>query len=63
MKTTIEIESDLIEELMQRGNFKTKSAAVHKALENYLNKISRDKLAALSGKVIWEGDLNEMRID
>lgn len=63
MRTNIEIESSLIEEIMQRGKIKTKKLAVQKALENYLKKIKREELAVLAGKVEWEGDLNEMRAD
>lgn len=48
---------------MERGTIRTKKAAVQQALENYLKKIKRDELAALAGKVTWEGDLNKMRAD
>jgi Arc/MetJ family transcription regulator len=63
MRTNIEVEATLIDEIMQRGKIRTKKAAVQKALENYLKKIKRDELAALAGKVTWEGNLDEMRVD
>ena len=63
MRTNIEINQELIEEIMKLTSIKTKKEAVHLALEEYLRKLKLKELAGLAGKVHWEGDLEEMRIE
>jgi Arc/MetJ family transcription regulator len=63
MRTNIEINQKLIEEIMKMTSIKTKKEAVHLALEEYLRRLKLNELAGLAGKIEWEGDLEEMRIE
>ncbi|MBY5952558.1 type II toxin-antitoxin system VapB family antitoxin [Algoriphagus marincola] len=61
MRTNIEIDDKLIEEIKLHSKLKTKKNIVNKALKSYLNELKRRELASLAGKVAWEGDLESMR--
>jgi Arc/MetJ family transcription regulator len=63
MRTNIELNQELIEEIMKLTAISTKKEVVNKALEEYLRKLKLAELADLAGKIEWEGDLEEMRID
>ena len=63
MKTHIELDDKLLEEVFQLGGFTTKKAAVNTALAEYAKLLKRRELLAMRGKVRWEGDLDEMRAD
>ena len=63
MKTHIELDDALLEEVFKLGGFATKKAAVNTALAEYVKVLKRRELLALRGKIPWEGDLNEMRAD
>jgi Arc/MetJ family transcription regulator len=63
MRTNIELNKELIEEIMKLTAISTKKEVVNKALEEYLRKLKLAELADLAGKIEWEGDLEEMRID
>ncbi|MBY5958085.1 type II toxin-antitoxin system VapB family antitoxin [Membranicola marinus] len=61
MRTNIDIDDDLLNEILKKTNYKTKKAAVNAALEEYVRKLKLKELANLKGKVKWEGDLDAMR--
>ncbi|TDK50531.1 type II toxin-antitoxin system VapB family antitoxin [Algoriphagus formosus] len=61
MRTNIEIDDKLIEEIKLHSKLKTKKNIVNKALKSYLNELKRRELASLAGKIAWEGDLESMR--
>jgi len=61
MKTHLEIDEKLLAEAMRRGRHATKRAAVNAALAEYVNFSKRLELLSLSGKVRWQGDLDQMR--
>jgi Arc/MetJ family transcription regulator len=63
MKTHIELDDALLEQVFKLGGFETKKAAVNTALAEYAKLLARRELLALRGKIRWEGDLNEMRAD
>ena len=63
MKTHIELDDALLEEVFKLGGFNTKKAAVNTALAEYVKMLKRRELLALRGKIPWDGDLNEMRAD
>jgi len=63
MRTNIDLNQELIEEIMKLTAISTKKEVVNKALEEYLRKLKLAELADLAGKIEWEGDLEEMRID
>ncbi|MCY7409686.1 MAG: type II toxin-antitoxin system VapB family antitoxin [Chitinophagales bacterium] len=61
MRTNVELDDALIEEVKTRANVKTKREAIHIALSEYLKMIKRKEILNLRGKVKWEGNLDEMR--
>ena len=63
MRTNIELDDALINEVKNLSKSKSKRETVERALLNYLKLLKRKQLLALRGKVIWEGNLDEMRKD
>jgi len=63
MKTHIELDDELLEQVFRLGGFATKKAAVNTALAEYAKLLKRRELLEMRGKIPWEGDLNEMRAD
>ena len=63
VKTHIELDDALLEQVFKLGGFATKKAAVNTALAEYAKLLKRRELLEMRGKVPWEGDLNEMRTD
>ena len=69
MRTSINIQDDLMNELLARSKAKTKTKAVELAIKDYLEKKSIEDLISLSGKINidmdWqkeeEDELNEYR--
>ncbi|MCH6234594.1 type II toxin-antitoxin system VapB family antitoxin [Cognataquiflexum rubidum] len=61
MRTNIEIDEKLMDEILQKTSIKTKKEAVDTALREFLRKIKLKELADLKGKIKWEGNLEEMR--
>lgn len=61
MRTNIDIDDDLMEEVMKRGGYKTKKEAVHQALKALAERQAQRKIRTYRGKLKWEGDLEEMR--
>ncbi len=62
MRTNIDINQKLIEEIMRMTAIKSKKEVVHRALEEYLRRLKLNELAGLAGKITWEGNLEEMRM-
>ncbi len=60
-RTNIEIDVDLLKEAMQLTELKTIKDVVHHSLRELIKLEKRKKLLKLKGKVIWEGDLDQMR--
>jgi Arc/MetJ family transcription regulator len=63
MKTHIELDDALLDEVLKLGGFTTKKAAVNAALAEYVKTMKRRELLAMRGKIRWEGDLDELRRD
>ena len=63
MKTHIELDDKLLAEVLELGGFATKKAAVNTALAEYVKLLKRRELLEMRGKIRWEGDLDEMRMD
>ncbi len=61
MRTNIEIENELLEKARKFAQVKTKKETVKIALEEYVKKHNKLKLAESFGKIRWEGDLKKMR--
>ena len=61
MRTNIDLDDKLVNDVMRMSNAKTKKEAITEALRNYRRILSQKQLLKLKGKVKWEGDLDEMR--
>lgn len=61
MRTHIELDARLLEQIQQLGHFSTKKAAVNAALAEYAKLLKRRRLLELQGLVHWEGDLDRLR--
>lgn len=64
MRTNIDIDDKLIRDTLKVTGLKTKREVVELGLETLLRLKRQEKLAKdLRGKVRWEGDLEDMRLD
>ena len=63
MKTHVDIDDRVLQEVMRMGNFSSKKTAINAALAEYLRKLKRLDLLAMRGNVPWVGDLEALRAD
>jgi Arc/MetJ family transcription regulator len=63
MKTHVDVDDAVLQEVMQMGKFSSKRIAINTALAEYLRKLKRLDLLAMRGNVPWVGDLDELRAD
>ncbi len=63
MRTNIEIDEKLMKDALRATRAKTKREAVELGLQTLVQLHAQEKARELRGKIIWEGDLNAMRID
>jgi uncharacterized membrane protein len=56
MRTSINIQDDLMNELLARSKAKTKTKAVELAIKDYVEKKSIEDLISLSGKINIDSD-------
>lgn len=61
MRTHIELDDSLLDQIVQLGHFQTKKAAVNAALAEYAKLLKRRQLLELRGKLKWLGDLDQLR--
>jgi Arc/MetJ family transcription regulator len=61
MRTHIELDGDVLEQVMDLGQFASKKAAVNAALAELSRSLKRRQLLSLRGKVQWQGDLDALR--
>lgn len=52
-----------MEQALKISNFRTKKEAVEEGLKLLIQIKSQERIKSLRGKVTWEGDLNQMRLD
>lgn len=62
MKNII-LNEELIKEAMNLSHASTKQEVVNLALQHFIAYMKRHNMKNLFGKVKWEGDLNEQRIN
>jgi Arc/MetJ family transcription regulator len=62
MRTNIEIDDNLIQQVMKKTGAPTKKAAVEAGLRLQLKLEGQKKILALVGKVQWDGDLEQSRL-
>ena len=63
MKTHVDVDAGVLQEVMRMGNFSSKKTAINTALADYLRKLKRLDLLAMRGNVPWIGDLDALRAD
>ena len=60
MRTLVDIEGKLIEDLLEETKAKTKKEAIVTAIKTYLNLKRREKLASLIGNYDYGGSVEEL---
>lgn len=60
-RTNIELDEKLVKEGMRLFHKKTKKELINFALKEVIRREKVKGILALEGKVMWEGDLREMR--
>lgn len=63
MRTNIVIDDNLMSAALKTSGLKTKKEVVEEALRLLVKVKNQRKLKKLRGKLKWEGNLEEMRID
>ena len=63
MRTTIDIDNELMAEALKASGCKTKKAAVEEGLRLLVRTRRQGRILELRGKLRWEGSLDEMRRD
>jgi len=63
MRTNIDINENLMSDAMTASGAATKKAAVEQGLKLLIQVKQQSVLQALRGKLLWEGDLEDMRTD
>jgi Arc/MetJ family transcription regulator len=61
MRTHVDLDAQLLDQVVELGRFPTKKAAIHAALNEYARFLKRQQLLALRGKVTWQGNLETLR--
>jgi Arc/MetJ family transcription regulator len=62
-RTNLVLDEELLEEATRLSGARTYSAAVTRALEDFVRRIRARRILELEGSGAWEGDLGEMRGD
>ena len=63
MRTNIVIDDKLMSEVLRVTGVKSKREAVELGLKTLIRLQKQSKLRKYRGKLLWEGDLEEMRTD
>ncbi len=63
MRTNIVIDDELMTEAMKLSQLKTKKAVVESGLRLLIQLKKQERVKSLRGKLKWEGNLDEMRLD
>ena len=63
MRTNIVIDDELMNEAMTLSQLKTKKAVVETGLKLLIQIKKQERIKKLRGKLTWDGDLDQMRID
>jgi len=61
MRTTLDLNDDLVQEAMRISGEKTKTSIIHKALTDYINKSNARGILAYGGKLNLDIDLDKLR--
>jgi Arc/MetJ family transcription regulator len=61
MRTNIELDDHLVQQALNLSKIRTKREVVEEALKTYVASLKKKQLLSLKGKVVWEGNLQQMR--
>ena len=61
MRTTITIDKDIIDDLMEETHVKSKASAVKIAINSYLKKKKIEKIKSMKGKLDFDMTADEIR--
>lgn len=61
MRTNVEIDDNLMTEALRLTKIATKKQVIETALKELIKKSLREELRQMRGKVVWDGNLEEMR--
>lgn len=62
-RTNLVLDEQLLEEALRMSGERTYSAAVNRALRDFLRRAKAVRILELAGTGLWEGDLSQMRED
>ena len=62
-RTNLVLDDALVQEATRLSGERTYSAAVNRALEDYVKRAKARKILDLAGSGLWTGDLSEIRGD
>ena len=63
MKTNIIIDEQLIADALKVTGLKTKTEVIEMGLKTLMNFNKQEQIKQFKGKLKWEGDLEEMRLN
>ena len=63
MRTNIEIDDHLMRQAMRSGRTRTKRATVEAGLRLLVQTRAQTSIRRLRGKIRWDGDLDQSRLD
>ena len=61
MRTHVELNDDVLEQVMQLGQYPSKKVALNTALQELAKLLKRRQLLDLQGAITWSDDLNALR--
>lgn len=61
MRTNIVLDDKLVKEGLKLTRLKTKKDLVNLALKELIERTKRRRILKLEGRVVWEGNLEELR--
>ncbi len=61
MRTHIELQDDLLDQVLTLGHFRTKKDAVNSALYEYAALLKRRELLGMRGNISWDANLDQLR--
>jgi Arc/MetJ family transcription regulator len=61
MRTHIDIDEALLQQVRALGGYTSIKAAVNAALVEHVQQLKRQQLLALRGQLHWQGDLDSLR--
>jgi len=63
MRTNIDIDDKLMKDALRATGAKTKREVVERGLKTLVDLRKQEQARQLRGKIKWEGDLDQMRMD